>query len=228
MHLLQPIVVQLGNLDVGGEDRHADGDLVARRDQMVLAQGVEDIGHRRRPALGGEDVERPDKAVRSSHFIAQIMADDDLGQLQHPVGHRIVAAQNPFAHLIEEGARIQTQLVADVGDGAGQKLHPLGARVLARIDFEAVLDPRQTGETAQPLGHVGEGALRLAHGEQTQPPEAMSRRRGQEVGIAAPGVQHQPVLDAGGQLDQFVLQLKRAELGQFFVLGMHRTSPVGG
>ena len=56
LNLEQPIIVELRNLDVGRENRHADRDLVARRQQPVLAQRLEDVGDAGRPAFDREQV----------------------------------------------------------------------------------------------------------------------------------------------------------------------------
>ena len=71
-------------------------------------------------------------------------------------------------------------------------------------------------KAADAFGHVGERALRLAHREQAELPEAVARNGREKVRIAAAGVEHRCIggtlyRAAARGLDQFVLQFERAE-----------------
>ncbi|MCY1509815.1 hypothetical protein D9M68_441710 [compost metagenome] len=112
--LHQLVVVQLRDLDIRREDRHAQRDGVAGLEQVVLADGVEQVCHRRGAALDREQVELADERMAADHLLADVLADDDLGQLQHAVRHRIVAGEDAFAHLVEEITGVQAELVAHV------------------------------------------------------------------------------------------------------------------
>ncbi|MNU01359.1 hypothetical protein D3C72_2447370 [compost metagenome] len=81
---------------------------------MVLANGVEQVGHRRGAAFNREQVEIADERMVADHFLADVLADHDLRQLQHAVRHRVVAGQDAFAHLVEEITGVQAELVAHV------------------------------------------------------------------------------------------------------------------
>jgi hypothetical protein len=81
---------------------------------IVLAQRVEDIGHRRGAAFDREDVELTDERMLADHLAAQVLADDDLRELQHAIRHRVVRGQDAFAHFVQEIAGRQTQLIAHV------------------------------------------------------------------------------------------------------------------
>ena len=51
------IIAELGDLDVRGKDRHAEGDGITRRNQPIFAQRVEDVGDRGGAAFGREQVD---------------------------------------------------------------------------------------------------------------------------------------------------------------------------
>ncbi len=217
VHLLQTEFFQLRDLDVGSEGRHADGHLVTPLDQAVLLQRMEDVGHGGRAALHGEEVDRAGGHVAADHLLDDVMADHLLGDLEHARRHRVVGAEDAFHHLVEEGRGRKSQLVAHIAQALGQEQHPGLVAVFGGIALEARLDAIDLRQAADPVGHVGIGQFRLAGGEQAEAEEGPPRQGRQEVGIAATGVEHQAVLAARGELDQFVLEFERTQFG---VLGV--------
>lgn len=99
--------------------------------------------------------------------------------------------------------------------------------MLGREALEAALDAGDLGQPADAVLHVGIAEFRFCDGEQAEAEEGPSRQRRQEVRIAAPGIQHQPVFPAGGELDQLVLQLEGAQLGILRIVDGHGASPAG-
>src|SRR5581483_12250177 len=71
-------------------------------------------------------------------------------------------------------------------------------------------------KSANAFRHVSERALRLAHRKETELPETVTRNRREKIRIAAFCVEHRHVGrtlhdTAARRLDEFVLQLERAE-----------------
>ena len=71
---------------------------------------------------------------------------------------------------------------------------------------------------ADAFRHIGEGTLRLLHGEQSELEESVARDGRQEVRVAAAGVEHHALGVAGRQPRQLILDLERTELRQFGVI----------
>ncbi|MCY1365751.1 hypothetical protein D9M69_526130 [compost metagenome] len=202
------------DLDVGREDRHAQRDGVAGRQQVVLAQAVEQVGHGGGAAFHRVHVELAHEGVGADHFLVDVLAHDDLGQAQHAVGHRVVAAQDGLAHLVDEVAGRQAQLVAHVGHGGLDEAHAGLALVRLGEELEARLDALALRKAAH-VRHVDVRALGLGHGKEAELEEAMARGGGQKVRVAAAGVEHQ-AFTLSCDLDQRILQFERAQAAQLF------------
>ena len=112
----------------------------------------------------------------------------------------------------------KAELIADVGDcrieeGDSRRVSMGGDEgVKARLNS---LEPRMAADAFR---HIGEGALRLLHGEQPELEEAVARDGRHEVRVAATGVEHQALGVAGRQARQLILDLERAQLRQFGVI----------
>ncbi|MNY54313.1 hypothetical protein D3C86_1901690 [compost metagenome] len=103
--------------------------------------------------------------MRADHLPADVLLDDFFAEPQHPVRHRVVAGHEALAHLIEEVATVQPELVAHIRDRAGQEAHAGHALVLARELVEALLDAGPARKPAHAHRQVRERALRLDHGK---------------------------------------------------------------
>ncbi len=108
------------------------------------------------------------------------------------------------------------------------RIPPLLLAVLGDEALEAPFDAVDPRQSADPFLHVGEGEFRLRRGEQAKSEEPPARKRRQEIGIAAPGIQHRHVGLAGSQLDEFVLQLEGAQFGELAVVGHFISSDFAG
>ena len=94
VNLHQFVIVELRDLDVGRENRHADGDFVAAQQQLVFSQRLEDIGDARRAALDGEQVQAARRRRLADQLLHEVMADDLFRDRQHPRRRRVAAAKN--------------------------------------------------------------------------------------------------------------------------------------
>jgi membrane-bound lytic murein transglycosylase MltF len=121
---------------------------------MILTHRVEDIRHRCRAALDGEHVELAHERMLADHFLAQVLRDDDLGELQHPIRYGIVRGKNAFTHFVEKIRSRQTQLVAHIRHAAGEKVDAGRALVLAHEQLETLGKPFALWKTAHTLGHI--------------------------------------------------------------------------
>jgi len=220
----QVVVAQLRDFDVRGEDRHAERNGVSGADDVVGLQAGEQIGHGRRPAFQRVHVEVADEGVGANHFFMDVIADDDLAHHQHAVGHRVIAAKNRLAHFIDEVARIEPHLVANIRHRRFDETHAGNAFMLFGEQLEARLDPLSFRKAADML-HVHVGAFGFGHGKQAELEKTMAWRGRQEVGVATSSVQHQLVA-LGCTLHQGVFQFERAQQRKFVrVAKIHLASP---
>ena len=110
----QLVVVQLGNLDIGREDRRAEGDLVAWRQQLVLAQRIEDVCYPRRAAFDREQVYVSRRQWAADQFPLEVVAHDDFGDGKHARRGGIIAGENSGRQLVQERRGGKAELIADV------------------------------------------------------------------------------------------------------------------
>ena len=217
-HGFQPVGFQLRNLDVGGEHRHADGHLVALAHQLVLLERIEDVGHSGGAAFGGEDVHLLRGDAASHHLLHHVLAHDLLADAQHARRHGVIAAQHPFHHFVQEFRGGQPQLVSHIAQRAAQKGHAFLVLEFTEKALETAFDALDLRQPADAAVHIGKGQLRFRGRKQPQAEEGPARHGGQEVGVAAAGVQHVLGGSAGGQLDQLILEFERAQLGELAVI----------
>ena len=224
-HELEPVLVELRHLDIGREDRRADGDGVAALDQAVDLQAVEDVAHRRRAAFHREQVEAALGRAVVAHLLHQIGVHHLLGVMQHAVGHRIVVADDAVGELVHEGVAVEAELGDAVVDRLLQQLAAVVLAVAVKPGVEALADAVLGRHAAEIL--VFPHALRLGERELAEQEERRARRGGDPVRIAAAGVHHlvraRHLRALAGDLDQLVLELERA---QAFELALLRAAHV--
>jgi hypothetical protein len=214
----QLVVIQLGNLDIGREDRRAEGDLVAWRQQSVFAQRIEYVCYARSAAFDREQIRasRPQRAA--DQFPLEVVAHDDFRDGKDAGRGRIVAGENPGRQLVQERRRGEAELIADVGDCRIEEGDPRHVSMGRDEGVKARLDSLESRMPADAFRHVGEGALSLQHGEQPELEKSVARDGRQEVRVAATGVEHQALGVTGRQARQLILDLERTELRQFGVI----------
>ena len=109
VHDLEVVILEVRHLEVGREDRRAERDGVAREQQPVGLQRLEDVAHRGGAALDRVEVELAGWARLAAHRPHQIFVHDPLVVDEHAVGHRIVVADDRVDKLVHEGVRLELE-----------------------------------------------------------------------------------------------------------------------
>lgn len=246
---VEAVGVELGDLDVRGEDRHHERDPVPLVQQAVLHEGVEDVAHGGRAALGREQAQPvPRGRLPAEEFVGEVAADDLLGVREHAVGHRVVVGDGRVGQFVDEGVLVEAEALQRVRHTGGEEFDAGHARVLPDERVEAVPGTLPLRHPAEVVGRPD--PLGLREGEVAEGVEGLARSGRHPVGVAAARVEHlrlRLALLAGlvelgvlGQADEDVLQLERGEpgvrldllggqahLGQGFLLGV-RAGCAGG
>ncbi|MCY1223295.1 hypothetical protein D9M72_354160 [compost metagenome] len=151
--------------------------------------------------------------------------------MQRPIGDRIVVADDRVGQLMHESIRVEAEGVDGIGDGVTEGFGGRDAFVFLVHGFRALklfLDPLLEPRMRSVLGrHAGDtrlrivvGAFRLRQGELAEQEEGFAGPRCRPVRVAAAGIEEGlgGFLRARlGELDQFVLDLERAEIGNAVV-----------
>ena len=223
----QLIVIQLGYLDIGREDRHADCDLVARRQQPILAQRIENI---RDPGCSAFDREKFDAACgqRGADQFAREIVSDDRFRSSTACG----AASDTCRREFRTPTRAETP-PSRARAGRERRRPPRSGRRRPRHRHGS----RQNRRTAPQFPRSADGRRRLpAYMRRSAPPPAsrtdrVGRSRGAESspensGLPRPALSISSIRVAGGQTRQLVLEFERAEFGEFAVVdGLHDNRP---
>jgi len=126
---------------------------------------------------------------------------------------------------MQKGGRVQAQLVPHIAERLGQKAHTFLVAVFGGVALEAVFNAFDIGQAADAGRHVRIRQFGLGRCKQPQAEEGAPGRCRQKVRVATPGVEHQPVGLARCHLDQFILELERAQMGQTLVVLRHGATP---
>jgi hypothetical protein len=210
---VQGVVLELRHLDVRREGGRPQRDGVAGAQQPVRLQGLEDVAHGGRSTLDREEVElagRPGGGAQRPH---QVLVGDALGVDQHPVGHRVVVADDGVHQLVDEGVRLEPEGLHGERHQRREEGRARHVGMRGQPRLQPGRDPLGLRHAAQP-GRMLHHPLALGDGELPEQEEAVARRRGDPVGIPPAGVEERRLRDPRGllgQLDQLVLDLERAE-----------------
>ena len=208
-------ILQVRHLDIGGKNRHADGDLVALLEEAIRLERVEDVAHGRRAAFDGEEVELPPGRLSAAQLLDQVGVNGLLGVSEHPVGRGVLVADDRVGKFVNEGIRVEPQLLDAVIHGFAQEL-----------DARPVWIPPHPGIKARGnavlLGHPGQveqvqRAFGFLDRELAEREEGFARGGGGPVGIAPSGVEEERRIARRGFLgggDEKILQFERAEFCQ--------------
>lgn len=102
---LQVVVLELRHLEIGGEDRRAEGDGVAGIEQALVLQRLEDVAHGRGAALDRVEVELHVRAVAGTHRPHEIFVGNGLVVDEGAIRHRVVVADDAVGQLVDEVVR---------------------------------------------------------------------------------------------------------------------------
>ncbi len=202
------------DLDVRREGGEHQGDGVALLEQPVVDERVEDVAHRRRPALDGEEIEAPLGRAAAAQLLHEVVVDDLLAVHEHPIGHRVVVPDDRVRELVHPRVGVEAALLPVLVDLA-EEVRPGGVAVRDEEPLQPIPDPR-------PVGHPGEDALvagapALPDRERPEQEVRLAGLGGDPVRIAAAGVEHHHgalLLVGLGEPDEVVLELERRELAE--------------
>ena len=148
----------MGNFDIGRKNRGADGDRVSLFENLVFLEGLEDIGHGRRTALGGKQIEGRVKRPAGPELLADVGRADGFAVLQHAVGHRVVVADDGVTELKQQIGGRNAQLLFGIVHGLLQKVHAGNPGALLDELVETGFEALGLG-VAPEVFHVGKRAL---------------------------------------------------------------------
>ena len=115
-HDVQPVVLEVRHLEVGREDRRDHRDGVAGVQQAVRLERLEEVAHRGRAAFDRVEVEPAGGPRLAAHRPLQVLADDLLVVDEHPVGHRVVVADDRVDQFVDECVGVEAELLDRPGD----------------------------------------------------------------------------------------------------------------
>ena len=200
-HHLEIVVLEVRHLEIGREDRRAERDRVAGKQQSVGLQRFEDVAHRGGAAFDRVDVELAGRVRLSAHRPHQIFVHDALVVDQHAIGHRIMVANDRIDELVDECIRVEPEGLDRELHHRGQEVRAGHVHVLREPCVEASCDafglrhPTDSGRFLHRPFAFGDG--KLAEQEET-----FARRGGDPVRIAAASIQERGLRRPGGLLWQ--------------------------
>ena len=77
--------------------------------QPIGLERLEDVAHRGRAALDRVEIESAGRARLAAHRPLQVLVHDPLVVDEHPVGHRIVVADDRINQFVDERIRIERE-----------------------------------------------------------------------------------------------------------------------
>jgi len=188
VQLDDPVVVpvEAGDLEVRRERGHHERDGVARFEQPIGRQAVEDVTHGRGAALDREDIERHRRSCISTHLGGQVFTHDLLGMHQHPVGSGIVVADDAVGELVHPCVGVEAAFDPVVDNGLQH-----GDARLRRCHVCPIAEPFCD---AGLLGHAGQtGCVPCTPGfaqrKRAEREERFSRFGRDPVRVATPGIE---------------------------------------
>ncbi len=211
---MEVVVLEVRHLEVRGEDRHAERDRVARIENPVALQRLEDVAHGGGAALDRVELERAFRPRGSAHRPLQVLVDDLLVVHQHAVRHRVVVADDRIDQLVHELVGVEAELLHRPRHHRLQERRARHVRVLAQPGFEPAGNARCLGHAAHARRQV-EHALALGDRELAEQEERLARLGGDPVRVAATGVQvgeRRFLRGLRRHLGEEVLDLERAQL----------------
>ncbi len=163
-HDLHVVVLEMRHLEVGREDRGHHRDGVARIEQPVGFERLEDVAHRRRAALDGVEAERARRAGLAAHRPLQILAHDALVVHEHAIRHRIVVADDRVDQFVHEGVGVEIELLHRPRHHGSQQSGAWHVAVRLQPGDEAGGNPRGFRHSPDPSRQL-QRALALGDGE---------------------------------------------------------------
>ncbi len=185
---LEVVVLEVRHLEVGGEDRHAQGDRVALVEDAVALQRLEDVAHGGRATLDRVDLELAFGRRGSAHRPLQVLVHDLLVVHQHPVRHRVMVADDRIHQFVHELVGVEGELLHRPRHHSLQERRAGHVVVLRQPGVEPAGNARGLGHAAHARRQV-QHALALGDRELPEQKERLSRLGGHPVGVAATGVQ---------------------------------------
>ena len=218
---LEGKAIHVRDLDIRRECRNGEGDGIAAMQQFILHQCVEDVAHRRRSALDGEDVKFAGWRPTVAHLPGEKFMHDALAATKHPPGHGIEVADDALPQFISEGVGIELQLLDAVFPGVAEQLDAGRLGIVAQEGLEAL---GQTGRQRNLPAGVGNGGVAAGffEAETEQGSEGIARRGADPVRVAATGIEklgHIIAFSDLGELDQLIFEFERTELEQRLLMG---------
>ena len=213
LHDLEVVILEVRHLQVRREDGRAERDGVAREQQAIGFEGLEDVAHRGRPALHRVELERalgPRLAADRPH---QVFVHDPLVMDEHAVGNGVVVADDRIDQLVHEGVRLELEGLDRELDHLGQEGRARHVLVHREPGVEAPSDAAGLRHASDPGAHLHH-PLAFEDRELAEQEEALAWRGGDPVGVSAAGIEEGRLRPLGGllrQAPQLVLDLERAQ-----------------
>src|SRR5262249_17585717 len=102
--------IEMANFDVGCESGNREGNLVPAMQKLVHNQGIEDVAHRSRATLDGENVYFFRGGDSWEHFLCQVGAHDALGVDKHSVRRRVLIPDDAVDQFVDESIGVELEL----------------------------------------------------------------------------------------------------------------------
>jgi len=186
---------------------------VAAMDQSVLHQRVEDIAHRRRAALDGEDVKFASWRTTVAHLPRKKFMHDTFAATQHPARHGIKIADDSLPEFVGERFRIELEFVDAKVPSVVQQFDAGGFGIRLKECLETSGEAGSFRDLPARVGN-GQTAPGFFEAKTKERAEGVARRGADPVRVAATGVEelgHVIAFGHFGEFDQFIFQLERTE-----------------
>ena len=213
LHDLEVVILEVRHLEVRREDGRAERDGVAREQQAIGFERLEDVAHRGSPALDRVEVELAFGMRLAADRPHQVFVHDPLVVDEHAVGNGIVVADDRVDKLVDEGVGIELEGLDRELDHLGQEGRARHVLVHREPRVEAPRDPAGLRHASDPGAYLHH-PLAFEDRELAEQEEALAWRGGDPVGIAAAGIEEGRLRGLGGllrQAPQLVLDLERAQ-----------------
>ena len=109
VHDLEHVAVEMRDFDVRRECRHPERDGVATVQQVIEHQRIEDVTHRGSASLDCKDVKLAGRWSPGAHLLDKVLMHNAFGAAQHPVRHRVHAADNALGEFMHECICVEFQ-----------------------------------------------------------------------------------------------------------------------
>ena len=196
VHDLEVVVLQMRHLEVGRENRRAERDRVAGKQQPIGLQRFEDVAHRGSAALDRVNVELAGGVRFAAHRPHQVFVHDPLVVDQHAIRHRIIVADDRIDKFVDECIGLELEGLDRKLHHRGKKVGARHVRVLRKPCVEARRDALGLRHPAD-SGGVLHHPLAFGDGELAEQEETFARRGRDPVGIAAAGIQERGLCRPG-------------------------------